>query len=625
MGAAIGMSQLAWARASAGECANALQNKLQLLHSSDNESSFVDPNTLEEKILNYGGVVRGLRMLARRECLPSVHLTAGDHTLPGPFYEAAAEVPRFGEPGLGDIALYNAMGLRANGMGNHEFDGGINEFAHMLTTANYPFIAVNLDFNEVVLEPDTPRIEIGPDGEHCALSRGKVVKSCFIFTGGHKLGLIGRAPADFFNVIENPEETLPGLDFVGGRDPETNQPLVSAVDQVLEQVDLLASNGVERIILLDHAQDFTADPLSASSLRGIDIIVAAGSTGFMAQSEPMGPFNLLREGDTPQADYPVMREDGEGETVLVVNSDQLYRYVGHLVVEFDDEGHIAAVDPRSGPVATIEQAVERLAEEINPRLRTLQAPARVRRVLADLQATPTIQDAFTVIGMTASPLNGERAEVRSRETNLSRLVADSTLAGARRFASANGLPAIDIALKNGGGIRDSILGPNIIRLTIQAALAFNNQLAVVELTGAQLLAAMENGVSRVPAFDGRFPHLANVVLEYDAEKPGIEGAASLTEPSRVQTLIVTRADGGIVTLVENSAVIGDLSLTFVMATNSFLATGGDGYRSLEEAISLGVTEIGEQQILEDFIQTDLGGFVDLADPPSDPRVVRLAP
>lgn len=205
-------------------CEQARLSKLQLLHSADNESSLQDPNTLETKILNYAALHAGLRTLAEQECIPSMHVTAGDHTIPGPFYQASAEIPDFGAPGLADIAMYNAMQLQANGIGNHEFDGGINDFA----------------------------------------------------------GLIARTPADFFNVIADPATTLPGLDFVGGRDPMTNQPLVSAVGQVLEQVAALEAQGIKRIVLLDHAQDFTADPLSATELRGIDIIVAAGSTGFMA-------------------------------------------------------------------------------------------------------------------------------------------------------------------------------------------------------------------------------------------------------------------------------------------------------------------------------------------------------
>ena len=70
-------------------CLSNVTSKLQILHSSDNESSFQNPNTLEAKVLNYSAVVKGLRKVATRECIPYLHLTAGDHTIRGPFYQAS--------------------------------------------------------------------------------------------------------------------------------------------------------------------------------------------------------------------------------------------------------------------------------------------------------------------------------------------------------------------------------------------------------------------------------------------------------------------------------------------------------------------------------------------------------
>ena len=603
-------------------CAHAQQNRLQIIHSSDNESSFQDPNTLEEKILGYSTIVNGLQLLAKRECIPSIHLTAGDHTLPGPFYQASTEIERFGQPGLADIAMFGAMGLQANGIGNHEFDGGINQFAHMLAAASYPFITVNLDFSNAVLEDGTPDIRFGRDAAPCFLGAGKIVKSCWLQTGGSKVGLIGRAPADFFNVIANPTVTMPGVDFIGGRDPATNQPLVSAVGQVLEQVAKLERQGIKRIILLDHAQDFTNDPLSTSQLKGIDIIVAAGGTGFYANEPANGPFNLLRPEDARTPDdppYPVMREDSQGKPVLVINTEQLYRYVGHLIVTFDRHGIISEIDEdRSGPIATNAQAASLLELEVR---RPLNADPRVAQIFDDLQQTPTIQSAFQTIGTTAYELNGQRVDVRGRETNLGRLAADSTLWYTRQtFPSLD----VDVALKNGGGIRDTIIGPTIIRLTVQAALAFDNDLTVIRMTGSQLLAAMENSVSRVPAADGRFPQIAGMTMKYDSSRPGIEGQASLSAASRVRELVVTRANGTVVTLVSGGNVnAAALTETFVLATNSFTSTGGDGYAAFAAATPLQTTTTGEQQILEEYIQNALGGAVNLADPPPAPRVEDL--
>ena len=150
---------------------------------------------------------------------------------------------------------------------------------------------------------------------------------------------------------------MPGLDFVGGRDPESNQPLESALPMVLEQVDLLESQGINKIILLDHEQDFTNDPLFASEMRGIDIIVVAGGTGFISGNSN-GPFNFLREGDEPDGEYPARLADVDGNTVLAVNTQQLYGYVGNLMVSFDYRGIITSVDDRSGQIATTDEALE---------------------------------------------------------------------------------------------------------------------------------------------------------------------------------------------------------------------------------------------------------------------------
>ncbi len=588
---------------------------LQIIHSSDNESAFQDPNTLEDRVLNYAAIVKGLRELNDN----TLYLTAGDHTLPGPYYEAAAEVEDLGANGLGDIAIYNAMGLTANGIGNHEFDGGINDFAHMLAKANYPFIAVNLDFSQVELVEGVPEIQVGVDGGSIAENAGKIVKSAYAEVGGEKVGIIGRAPADFFNVIEDPESNLPGLDFIGGRNPENNQPLVSAVEQVLEQVELLKEQGINKIILLDHAQDFTADPLSAQALHDIDIIVTAGSTGFMARADAQDPFNNLREGDEAQTFYPTLRLDSEGSLVLVINSDQLYRYVGRLVVDFNSEGHITRVDPLSGPIATTEEAVTALAEVVGKELST---PEEVVSIYDALQATPTIQDAFEVVGNTASVLNGARANVRTVETNLGRLAADSTLWFAREaFPDMQA----DIAIKNGGGIRATILGPSITKLTVNTALAFDNKISVVELTAAELIATMENSVSRVPAADGRFPQVAGLYLEYSPNNDGLSDQVSLEVPSRLKTLIITRVDGTEDVVVENYEAQGDLTRSFVLATNSFLLTGGDGYQALKAAGERDsvTTEKGEREVLITFINEVLNGEVSYLEPIEEPRVVMV--
>lgn len=601
---------------------------LQVLHASNHESAFQDPNTLEPKILHYGAVLGGLKMLAEREEIPSLYVGAGDQTLPGPFYQASAQVDSLGLQGLADIRFFNATGLTATSIGDHEFNGGadsgIDGFARRLRLAEYPFLAVNLDFSQVRLSEGVPAVEIGEDAANIEANKGKVAKSAWVEVNGERVGLIGRAPSDLFDITLDPEANLPGLDFVGGRHPETNRPLEPAIPQILGQVDLLKAQGVNKIILLDHPLNFSGDPVPAGELRDVDIIVFAGNTDFMAKAEPDGPFNLLRSDDKPVVDYPILRSDAEGNPVCVVNSGQSYRYVGNLIVTFDDQGWISGIDDRSGPIASTAEAVAALSEELS--VPTLQAPEEVRTTFEALAETSLIQDLFAVVGTTSSPLNGAEDEIRSRETNLGRLVADSYLWRARQYLRQEGREvSVDIALKNSGGIRNSILGPNITKFSIESALAFDNALEILELNGNELLAALENSVSHFPDLSGSFPQIAGLDFELDPRRPGIADAVALDLPSRVIHLTVRRENGTFVPLIENFQVIGDLSQTFVLASNEFLATGGDGYRAFGAAKSNSErlnlqTQVGERQVLIEYVQNALDGEVHLSDDLANPRV-----
>lgn len=171
-----------------------------------------------------------------------------------------------------------------------------------------------------------------------------------------------------------------------------------------------------------------------------------------------------------------------------------------------------------------------------------------------------------------------------------------------------------------------IAGPSIIRITIQSAFAFDGKLSIIELSAGQLIAAMENSVSRAPAADGRFPMIAGMIMEVDLSKPPIEGSkenAFQDQPSRIKSLIVSPYNGTDDTVVSNYTARGDLSRTYVMATNVFLLTGGDAYFAFTEATVLASTELGEQQLFEEYVKDELDSLVDIPDPPPKPARVQL--
>lgn len=144
-----------------------------------------------------------------------------------------------------------------------------------------------------------------------------------------------------------------------------------------------------------------------------------------------------------------------------------------------------------------------------------------------------------VVGVAGVPLNGTREDVRSGETNLGNAITD-----AMRLVS--GAP---IALHNGGGIRASIdAGPITLEEVLQV-LPFGNEVATLELTGAQLREILQRSVSEPRPFGG-FLHVSG--------------------------LTIVAEDGQL-----TSVMVGDEPLndgeTYTVATNAFLMEGGDGY------------------------------------------------
>ena len=337
--------------------------QLQLIHSSDNESNFKDVNTLEDKVVNYAAITDGLQDEAAAQGWASLHVTAGDHTLPNLFYSASETTE--GKPGLADIKIFNAMGVKANGIGNHEMDGNIGEFIDMVNASEYVHLSANLDFSSVV---DTdgnaaPFVSYaaGEPAQSVEDLAGKIAPSAYIEIDGEQIGLIGRSPSEMFSLVA--DGNLPGLDYIGGTSGEgtAREPVLEPLPLIQAEIDRLTNQGVNKIIFIDHAQDYTNQSVLPAELDGVDVIIQAGMTGYMSADTPSGPFNLLRTeeaGNPITHNYPLQSADSEGNTVLITNTEQIWRYVGHLVVNFDDNGEITSYDAdNSGPVPTNDEGL----------------------------------------------------------------------------------------------------------------------------------------------------------------------------------------------------------------------------------------------------------------------------
>ena len=158
-----------------------------------------------------------------------------------------------------------------------------------------------------------------------------------------------------------------------------------------------------------------------------------------------------------------------------------------------------------------------------------------------------------VVGATSVPLDARRAENRTRETNLGDFIADAM----RAWGNA------DAAMLNGGGIRgDRFYGPGeLMRGDVISILPFSNYAGKVRLSGAQLQAALENGVSQVESEGGRFPQVSGLRFTFDPTAPV----------------------GGRVREVMIGGAPLDPAASYTLVVNDFMMGGGDGYTTLRDA------------------------------------------
>jgi 2',3'-cyclic-nucleotide 2'-phosphodiesterase (5'-nucleotidase family) len=148
--------------------------------------------------------------------------------------------------------------------------------------------------------------------------------------------------------------------------------------------------------------------------------------------------------------------------------------------------------------------------------------------------------------------------VRRGESALGNLVADAL----REFTRAQ------VAIVNGGGIRGDrtyAAGTVLTRRDVLTELPFGNAAVVIELSGADLRRALEEGVSAVEAGAGRFPQVSGLAFTFDARRPPM------------QRVLQVKVDGQPL----------DPHATYRVATSDYLLRGGDGYASLARGRALG--------------------------------------
>ncbi len=529
---------------------------LTLLHNNDGESKLL-PN--EDS--GFPGIARFTQKFqelgTNTDADILLRVTSGDNFLASK--EFAAGLARDGEPLYDSVALsglYEAMGL-----GNHDFDFGPDITARFIEGFNpaIPFLAANIDLRgEPVLQ---------------ALADAGRIAPSTVFTdpaSGFDIGIIGAITPRLPN-ISSPRNVLVDSDVAGA---------------VNAEVEALTAQGVDRIVLVSHLQGLGEDEALVPQLSGVDIVVAGG-----------GDELLKNDGDSCLADeeaagpYPLLLTDADGVEVPVVTAPGGYRCIGRLDVTFDGDGNVTEWSGESVGVP-----VDGDAEEFA----VINVEQPLEEALAELDAT--------IVGTSDVDLDGQRSSVRTGPTNVGELLASALLAAGQDAGDFGGDVA-DVAIQNGGGIRnDSIIPAGDITAADTFDIApFSNFAVTMELSRDRFKEVLEVGVAGLPDAEGTFPQIAGFTMAIDPDQPArqvdSDGDCALTgdEGSRVRDVVL---DDGTEIVRDGEVVPG---APVVLATIDFLANGGDCYPLGD----LDFTRVGVsyQQALANFIAEDLGGEV----------------
>ena len=220
--------------------------------------------------------------------------------------------------------------------------------------------------------------------------------------------------------------------------------------------------------------------------------------------------------------------------------------------------------------------------------------ARAAAIAAEVEA-----EYGTVFAKTEVTLNGEKAPGnRTEETNLGDLITDALV-----WKSDLEGEAVDGAITNGGGIRATIEAGDITKKDINTVLPFGNTLSIIKISGSELLEVLEASTFCTPEAIGGFPQVSgieftvNTAAAYDAgdEYPGTTYAA----PKSINRVTITSVGGKDF----------DPSATYTIATNDFMASGGDTYYRFVNATANYNLGISMDEVVMDYITTVLGGTI----------------
>lgn len=335
---------------------------------------------------------------------------------------------------------------------------------------------------------------------------------------------------------------------------------------------------------------------------GCDFIIALSHLGTDAHSSPnrsidvaahIGGIDLIIDGHSHTTLEKGLWESG----TLIVSTGEYLNNIG-LVVEKGGKLSASLVsDDSQGRDTALDKKIQAKYDEIQEEYSRVFAETEV-----DLNGTRQGGDITDAEGNVIASFPANEGN-RVSETNLGAFAADAQLYGAEKVSGME----VDVSIVNGGNVRASIPKGGISMNDIITVFPFANTISIIKMTGAELLEALEAACYCTPDSTGAFPQIAGMSFTLDIGVPYEKGArypdstyyAPANPGSRVKDVVI----GG------HSL---DLEATYTIATNDFLAAGGDSYYAFKKPNEENGVNTGYalEDSLIDYIAEALNGVID---------------
>ena len=376
---------------------------------------------------------------------------------------------------------------------------------------------------------------------------------------GLKIGFIG------VNTPESQTKANPalikGLTWLAGDD------MVKAVQA---EADKLKADGTDVIVVLSHlGVDSESKPNRSTDLwaglKGVDFIIDGHS------------HTVMEKGDNNE---PIQSTGTAFENVGVIVIDNATKKI--------EKNMLVKVTEDSAKDEAVAKAAQDITDAINAEYGTVFAKSEV-----ELNGDRSYN--------TKTDLYGNR----DGETNLGDLITDSMVWSVKKTGGVTVDEKNIVAVTNGGGIRAAIKAGDVTKKDVNTVLPFGNTIAVVYVTGAELLEALEASTYCSPTSAiGGFPQVSGINYTVDASKAYDANDTTYPGSTYYGPKTINR-----VTIDSINGQAFDAKATYAVITNNFLAAGGDTYYAFASASAQFDTGIPLDEALMDYITTELKGTI----------------